>query len=132
VEKLVMVAHTMVGEELHGEELQDLVKEATQPIPQKPKKKKTGKDEAGPSKAKAHERTLYPINQKKGVNELSMGSSTKTLVAPEKHKGKEKVFESIVESDEHIDFHSFELTGDMNTFIAPLDGPKNETGASKP
>jgi hypothetical protein len=61
-----------------------------------------------------------------------MGSLTKTLVAPEKHKGKEKVFESIVESDEHINFDSFELTGDVNTFIALLDGPKKERGASKP
>jgi len=108
------------------------VEEATQPIPWKSKKWKTRKDEAGPSNAKAHERTLYPINQKKGVNELNMGSSTKTLVAIKKHKGKEKVFESIVELDEHINFLSFELIGDVNTFIAPLDGPKKERGASKP
>ncbi len=59
-----MVAHTMVGEELHGEELLDLVEEATQPIPQKLKKKKTRKDEAGPSKARPT-RGLFTLSIKR-------------------------------------------------------------------
>jgi len=43
MEKLVMVAHTMVGEKLHDEKAQnsnDLVEEVAQPIPRKSKKKR--------------------------------------------------------------------------------------------
>jgi hypothetical protein len=57
VEKLVITTQTMVGEEFHDEEawsLRDLVEEAVELAPRKCKKKKTGKDEAGPSKARAH------------------------------------------------------------------------------
>jgi hypothetical protein len=45
----------MVDGELHVEEVQslkDLVEEAIEPAPRKCKKKKTGKDEVGPSKAR--------------------------------------------------------------------------------
>jgi hypothetical protein len=55
-----------------------------------------------------------------------MGSPAKSTMAPKKHKGKEKVFELIVESYEHINFHSFEVNGDVNSLIAPLDGSKKE------
>ncbi len=47
MEELVMATQTMVGGELHDEEtqsLRDLVEEAAQPTPRKPKKKKIGKD----------------------------------------------------------------------------------------
>jgi hypothetical protein len=46
------------------------------------------------------------IKQRKGGDEVSAGSPTKTLMTPKKHKGKEKVPKLIVESTEHIDFHS--------------------------
>jgi hypothetical protein len=98
----------MVGEELLDEEaksLRDLVEEAAKPPPQKTKKKKTGKDEAGSSKAKSHERTPSLVKQRKGKGEVSVGSLMKIPVAPRKHKGKEKFPEPIVESSEHIDFH---------------------------
>jgi len=49
-----------------------------QPIPQKFKKKKTRKDEAGLSKAKAHEKTPSLIKQRKGMDEVNMGSPMKT------------------------------------------------------
>lgn len=133
MEKLVMVSHTMVGEKLHDEKAQnlnDLVEEVAQPIPWKSQKKKK-KDEANPSKAKAHERIPSHFKQRKGVDEVSMGLSTKILTAPKKHKGKEKVFEPIVELDEHINFHSFELNGDVNSLIAPSDGPKKEKGGKQ-
>jgi hypothetical protein len=134
MEELLMIAHTMVGEELHDEEaqnLKELVEETTQPTPQKSKKKKTRNDEMGPSKAKAHERTPYPIKQRKGVDEVNVSSSAKTPTTPKKHKGKEKVLKPIVESNEHINFHSFELNGDVNSLIAPLDGPKKEKGGKQ-
>jgi hypothetical protein len=87
-------------------------------------KKKIGKDDVGPSKAKAHERTFYLIKQRKGVDEVNMDSPAKTPTALKKHKGKEKVFEPIVKLDEHINFQSFELIGDVNFLIALLDRPK--------
>ncbi|CAK9863742.1 unnamed protein product [Sphagnum jensenii] len=62
----------------------------------------------------------------KRVDEVNMGLSAKTLAALKKHKGKEKVFEPTVELDEHINFHSFELNGDMNSLITPSDAPKKE------
>jgi hypothetical protein len=60
-----------------------------------------------------------------------MGSLAKTPMAPRKHKGKEKVFEPIVELDEHINFHSFELNGDVNSLIAPSNGPTKEKGGKQ-
>jgi len=86
------------------------------------------KDEMGPSKAKAHERIFSLVKQRKGVDEVNMGSLVKTLVAPQKQKGKEKVHEPIVEWDEHIDFHSFESSGDVNSLIALLDAPRQKGG----
>ncbi len=38
---------------------------------------------------------------------MRVGSSVKIPIAPKKNKGKEKVFEPIMESPKHIDFHSF-------------------------
>jgi hypothetical protein len=75
----------MVGGKLHDEEaqsLKDLVEEAIEHIPRKSKKKKMGKDEVGSSKAKAHERTPSPIKQKKGMDEVSVGSLVKTPTIP--------------------------------------------------
>ncbi len=82
----------------------------------------------GPSKAKAHERTFSLVKQRKGVDEVNMGSPMKTLVAPQKQKGKEKVPEPIVEWDEHIDFHSSESSRDVNSLIALLDAPRQKGG----
>ncbi len=62
--------------------LKDLVEEATQLAPCKFKKKKMRKDEAGSSKAKAHERTPSLVKQRKGMDKVNMGSPLKTLVAP--------------------------------------------------
>jgi hypothetical protein len=58
------------------------VEEAIEHIPRKSKKKKMGKDEVGSSKAKAHERTPSPIKQKKGMDEVSVGSLVKTPTIP--------------------------------------------------
>jgi hypothetical protein len=44
-------------------------------------------------------------------------------MAPMKNKRKEKNLEPIVESLEHIDFHSsFESNGDVHSLIIPLNG----------
>jgi hypothetical protein len=51
----------MIGEQLCNEEAQsirDLVEEAMKAPPQKTKKNTKGKDEASPSKTKAHEKLL--------------------------------------------------------------------------
>jgi hypothetical protein len=100
MEELVIVVQTMVGEDFCEKEAQSLkeyVEEVVKLVPQKPKKKKTWKDDAGLNKAKDHERTPSFIKQKKGEDEVSMGSLVKTLVALKKYKGKEKVTKSIVE-----------------------------------
>jgi hypothetical protein len=101
MEKLVIVVQTMVGEGLCEKEAQSLkeyVEEVVKFAPQKPKKKKkTWKDEVGLNKAKDLERTPSFIKQKKGKDEVSMGSLAKTLVALKKYKGKEKISKSIVE-----------------------------------
>jgi hypothetical protein len=60
-----------------------------------------------------------------------MGSLAKTLVPLKKYKGKEKVPKPIVESKEHIDFHSFKLTKDVNSLILLLNGPKRGKGGKK-
>ncbi len=93
--------------------------------------KKDMADEAGSIKAKAHERTPSPIKQRTGVHEVSMGSLAKNLVALKKHKGKEKVLEPIVESNEQVNFHFFESNGDVNFMTAPLDGPRKEKGGKQ-
>jgi hypothetical protein len=82
------------------------------------------KDEVGPSKAKSHEKTPSLVKQRKGVDEVNVGSLVKTPVVPQKQKGKEKVPEPIVELDQHIDFHSSKSSGDMNSSIALLDAPR--------
>jgi hypothetical protein len=71
----------MVGGEFCDEEtknLKDLVKEVEQHVPQKFKNKKTRKDEVGPSKAKAHEKTPCLVKQRKGMDEVNVGSLVKT------------------------------------------------------
>jgi len=57
---------------------------------------------------------------------VNMGSLAKTPMAPKKQKGKEKVLEPIIKSDEHVNFHYFESNGDVNFLITPLDGPRSE------
>lgn len=60
---------------------------------------------------------------------MNTGSSTKTLMSPEKHKGKEKVLKLIVESMEHVDFHSsLESSGDVHSLIFVLNGLKRGKG----
>ncbi len=64
MEELVIATQIMVGGELYDEgaqSLRDVVEEVAQPAPRKSKKKQMGKDEAGSSNAKAHEKTLSPI-----------------------------------------------------------------------
>ncbi len=98
----------------------------------KSKKKKIGKDEASPNKAKAHERTPSPIKQRKGVDEVSIGSLVKIPATPQKQKGKEnKIPKPIVELDEHVDFHSSKSSENMNSFITPWGAPRQK-GANKP
>ncbi len=83
----------MVGGELHDEEvrsLSDLVEEAAQLAPRKSKEKKIWRDEVGPSKTKAHERTFSHVKQKKRVDEVNVSSPIKIPTTPRKHKGKEK------------------------------------------
>jgi hypothetical protein len=52
----------------------DLVEEVVEPIPWNLKKKKMRKDEAGLNKTRAHGIIPSPIKQRKGVDEMSMGS----------------------------------------------------------
>jgi glycerophosphoryl diester phosphodiesterase len=134
MEELVIVTQTMVGEDLCEKEAQSLkeyVEEVVKFAPQKPKKKKTGKDEVGLNKAKDHERTFSPIKQKKGEDEMSMGSLAKTLVALKKYKGKENFSKPIVESNEHVNLHSFKSSGDVNSLILLLNGPKRGKGGKQ-
>jgi hypothetical protein len=96
MEELVMVAHTMVGEELYDEKAQKFKGiggggDITYSM--KIQEKKTGKDETSASKAKAYERTPYLVKQRKGVDEVNMRSPAKNTMAPKKQKRKEKVFE---------------------------------------
>ncbi len=123
MEELVIATQTMVGGDFHDEEaqsLRNLVEEVVEPNPRKCKKKKMGKDEASPSKARAHERNPSFVKQRKGVDEVSVGSPVKTPTTPQKQKGKEKVLEPIVEFEKHVDFHSLESNGNVNSLIAPL------------
>jgi len=121
----------MVCGELHDEKarsLKDLVEEAIEPTQRKCKKKKTRKDEASPSKARAHARTPSLVKQRKGVDEVSMGSHVKTPTTPQKQKGKEKILELIMESEEHIDFHSLKSNEDVNSLIVALGMPRQKGG----
>jgi hypothetical protein len=77
MEELIIATQTMIGKELRDEEARrprDLVEEVVEPIPQNSKKKKMRKDEMGLSKTRAHGKTPPPIKQRKGVDEMSMGS----------------------------------------------------------
>jgi hypothetical protein len=97
----------------------------------KSKKNKTWQMKQAQSKQRPMRGILPLFKQRKGVHEVSMGSLAKTLVTLKKHKGKEKVLEPIVESDEQVNFHSFESNGDVNFLIAPLDGPRKEKGGKQ-
>jgi hypothetical protein len=81
----------------------------------------------GSNKARAHEETPSPIKQRKGVDEV-VGSPMKTPTTLQKQKGNEKVLEPIVEPNEHVDLHFLELSGDMNSLIAPLRVPRPKGG----
>ncbi len=104
------------------------MEEAIEPTQRKCKKKKTRKDEASPSKARAHARTPSLVKQRKGVDEVSMGSHVKTPTTPQKQKGKEKILELIMESEEHIDFHSLKSNEDVNSLIVALGMPRQKGG----
>lgn len=108
---MVTLKKTMVGKELHEEEVQSLrevVEEAVEAPPHKSKKnKRKRKDEVGPSKAMAQERTPSLVALSKGEIKTSVGSLIKTIVVPKKSKGKEKFLELKEDSLEHMDFHSF-------------------------
>ncbi|CAM6030436.1 unnamed protein product [Sphagnum balticum] len=80
---------------------------------------------------KAHERTSSPVKQRKGVDKVNVGSPLKIPMALQKHKGKEKILKPMVELDEHINFHSLELSGDVNFLIAPLGAPRKEKGGKQ-
>jgi len=54
------------------------------------------------------------------MDELNMGSLVKAPTPLQKQKGKEKFFKPIVEFNEHGDFHSSKLNGDVNSLIAPM------------
>ncbi|CAM6029423.1 unnamed protein product [Sphagnum balticum] len=95
MEELVIVVQTMVGEDLREKEAQSLkeyVEEVVKLVPQKPKKKKTWKDEVGLNKAKDHERTLSPIKQKKEKTNAPSGGFAKATIKvrlPNSFVGKE-------------------------------------------
>jgi hypothetical protein len=77
MEKLIIATQTMFGKELRDEEaqsLRDLVEEAIQLVPRNSLKKKMRKDEASPNQARAHGRIPSLIKQRKGVDEVRMGS----------------------------------------------------------
>jgi hypothetical protein len=134
MEELVIVAQTMVGEDFREKEAQSLkeyVEEVVKFAPQKPKKNKIRKDKVGLNKAKDHERTPSPVKQKKGKDEVSMGSLVKTFAAFKKYKEKEKVPEPIVDLNEHIDFHSSKSNGDVNSLIIPLNEPTRGKGGKQ-
>jgi hypothetical protein len=81
----------MVGDKLHDEKVQSLkdsLEEVAKLLPRKTKKKKMGKDEAGLSKTKAHERIPF-VAQRKGEDEVNVSSLVKTPMAPKKNKRKE-------------------------------------------
>jgi len=59
---------------------------------------------------------------------VNVGSLVKTPMTPQKQKGKEKNHEPIVKSNEHVDFHSFESSGDVNSLIALSDVPRQKGG----
>jgi hypothetical protein len=77
----------MVGRDFHDEEaqsLRNLVEEVVEPDPWKCKKKKMGKDEVGPSKARARGRNPSLVKQRKGADEVNVGSPVKTPSTPQK------------------------------------------------
>jgi len=98
-------------------------------VPRKSKKPKW--DEGGLNKTKAHERTLSPVKQRKGMDKVNVGPLIKTPTTPQKHKRKEKVLELIVELNEHFDFHSSKLNGDVNFFIAHLGVSRRGKGGKQ-
>jgi hypothetical protein len=53
-------------------------------------RKKVWRDEVGPSKTKAHEKTSSHVKQRKGVDEVNVSSPIKIPTTPQKHKRKEK------------------------------------------
>ncbi len=69
VENLIALGQTMIGEQVHDEEvqsIQNMVEEVAKASPWKTKKKTMKrKYEAGPSKAKAHEKTPSPLFEKR-------------------------------------------------------------------
>jgi len=68
---------------------------------------------------------LFEEGEKRGEKKGNVGSSTQTLVALKKNKGKEKKLEPREESLEHINFHlSFESNGDVHSLILLLNGLK--------
>jgi hypothetical protein len=123
----------MVGNEVHDEEaqsLKDLVEEATKAPPQKPKKKKIGKDEANLNKA--HERILSFVTRRRGGRRGENGLSAKSRRVPKKNKGKEKVLEPLMESPKLIDFHSFSKSNvDVHSLILILNGPMKGKGGKQ-
>jgi hypothetical protein len=62
------------------------------------------------------------------MDELNMGSLVKTPTTLQKQKGKEKNFKPIVDFNEHVDFHSSKLNGDVNSLIAPYGCAKAKRG----
>jgi hypothetical protein len=60
-----------------------------------------------------------------------MGSLAKTLAALKKYKGKEKISKPIMESDEHVNLHFSESSGDVNSLILLLNGPKRGKGGKQ-
>ncbi len=62
------------------------------------------------------------------MDEVNVGSSVKTRTTFQKQKGKEKVFEPIVEFNEHVDFHSSKSSGHVNSLIVLLGVPRKKGG----
>ncbi len=80
-------------------------------------KKTKGKDEAEPSKVLAQEKTLSLVAKSKGRCKANVGLSTKrTIVVPEKNKGKEKVPKSN-EKPVHVDLHSSKESSEDGEFL---------------
>jgi hypothetical protein len=70
---------------------------------------------------------LFPLSSKRREwDEVNVGSLVKNFVAPQSQRGKEKILDPIVELNEHINFHSFESSGDENSLIALLGVPRQK------
>ncbi len=109
------------------------MEEAAKLPPHKSKKKNTKmKDEVGPSKIVAQERTFSLIACNKGETEARVGSPLKTLATPKKSKGKEKKFEPKDESLEHVDFCSSSKLGDGDSLLVlPLNNQGRGIGGKQ-